>query len=193
MKYRSGLRRDVLNVGCCRSLLVAALLLSLTSVGAQPLALRVIDEEAIPFAGFLSKVEFDQRYPGKIVAEPAELDGGWYVIYEHETLNYYFGPILLRSTGEDYFAQLEEIVEAAVAQRPGINGYRLELSYEPSRTWSSPRLRAEQARRVRLPRPFRKCSHRRRTGGFWTFSGDCWGCEKLATRISLWCAVVLRV
>ena len=138
MKYRSGLRRDVLNVECCRSLLVAALLLSLTSVGAQPLALRVIDEEAIPFAGFLSKVEFDQRYPGKIVAEPAELDGGWYVIYEHETLNYYFGPILLRSTGEDYFAQLGEIVEAAVAQRPGINGYRLELSYEPSRTWSSP-------------------------------------------------------
>src|SRR5690606_35030416 len=61
----------------------------------------------------------------------SELDPGWYVIYEHDSLVYCFGPILLESTGKDYLEQLTGIVEAAVAQRPGITGYQLKLSYEP--------------------------------------------------------------
>jgi len=93
---------------------------------------RVIEETAIPFLSFLSKADFDQRYPGEMLDDPARLDTGWYVIYQHEALNYYFGPILLESTGEDYLAKLTETVEAAVAQRPSIQDYRLELSYEPS-------------------------------------------------------------
>jgi hypothetical protein len=59
------------------------------------------------------------------------------VIYEHAQLSYYFGPILLQSTGEDYLAQLTKTVEAAVLQRPTIIDYRLELSYEPSQTTQS--------------------------------------------------------
>ncbi len=113
---------------------VAALLclLSARVLGAQTTALRVIEEEAIPFAAFLSKADFDQRYPGKMVADHSQLTAGWYVLYQHESLNYYFGPILLQSTGEDYLAQLQGIVGQAVAQRPTIEGYRLELRYEPS-------------------------------------------------------------
>lgn len=98
---------------------------------------RVIEAGAIPFTAFLSKADFDQRYPGMIEDELSKLPPGWYVIYEHEELSYYFGPILLRSTGEDYLAQLTETVEAAVAQRPSIQNYRLELSYEPSRPHAS--------------------------------------------------------
>ncbi len=94
--------------------------------------IRVIEESAIPYAGFLSKAEFDRRFPGETVADPSALDSGWYVIYEHESLSYYFGPILLRSTGEDYLDELTGIVEAAVEQRPSIEEYRLELSYEPT-------------------------------------------------------------
>ena len=94
--------------------------------------IRVIDEAAMPFAGFLSKVDFDQRYPGDLLDDSAKLDTGWYVIYEHESLNYYFGPILLESIGKDYLDQLSEIVEVAVIQRPSIQDYRLELSYEPN-------------------------------------------------------------
>lgn len=104
----------------------------LLSASLQAAPLRVIEETAIPFAGFLSKADFDQRYPGELIQDPAQLDTGWYVIYQHEALNYYFGPILLESTGEDYLAQLTETVAAAVAQRPSIQDYRLELSYEPS-------------------------------------------------------------
>jgi hypothetical protein len=93
---------------------------------------RVIEEAAIPFTGFLSKADFDQRYPGEMITDLSELSPGWYVIYEHESLSYYFGPILLQATGEDYLGQLTETVEAAVAQRPSIEDYRLDLSYEPS-------------------------------------------------------------
>ncbi|MGZ0654245.1 hypothetical protein ACWPKS_01435 [Coraliomargarita sp. W4R72] len=108
----------------------ATLILSVTALQAAPV--RVVEETAIPYMSFLSKVDFDQRYPGELIEDPATLDAGWYVIYEHEMLNYYFGPILLESIGQDYLGQLTETVEAAVAQRPSIQDYRLELSYEPS-------------------------------------------------------------
>jgi hypothetical protein len=108
-------------------------LLGSTEVLAQVApGIRVIEESAIPYAGFLSKANFDQRFPGEMKSGPAGLDSGWYVIYEHESLSYYFGPILLESTGQDYLAQLTQTVEAAVQQRPTITDYRLELSFEPS-------------------------------------------------------------
>tara|TARA_B100000497_G_C7591684_1_gene355784 strand:+ start:187 stop:735 length:549 start_codon:yes stop_codon:yes gene_type:complete len=98
----------------------------------QATPIRVIDEAAIPFTGFLAKVDFDQRYSGELFDDPVKLDTGWYVIYQHETLNYYFGPILLESIGRDYLDQLSRIVQVAVTRRPSIQDYRLELSYEPS-------------------------------------------------------------
>ena len=110
-----------------------ALMISSVTVAAQSSAgIRVISESAIPYAGFLSQAKFDQRFPGQMKAGPGDLDTGWYVIYEHESLSYYFGPILLESTGEDYLAQLTKTVEGAVQQRPTIMDYRLELSYEPT-------------------------------------------------------------
>lgn len=94
--------------------------------------IRVIEAGAIPYLEFLSKAEFDQRFPGQIKASRTKLDNGWYVIYVHENLNYYFGPVLLKSTGKDYFNQLSLIVDAAVKQRPTIRNYQLELSFEPA-------------------------------------------------------------
>jgi hypothetical protein len=94
-------------------------------------ALRVLPEEAIPFTAFLRKTDFDRRFPGDKVASVGDLEPGWYVSYEHEALRYHFGPILLESTGQDYRAELESIVEDAVAQRPSITGYTIDLSYLP--------------------------------------------------------------
>lgn len=105
---------------------------SLFALSLNALGVRVIEESAIPYTKFLSKADFDKRFPGEVVTDLTQLDTGWYVIYEHESLSYYFGPILLESIGEDYLAQLKETVDEAVAQRPSIEGYRLELSYEPS-------------------------------------------------------------
>lgn len=94
----------------------------------------MIDESAITYMQFLSKATFDQRFPGQGKFGPAELDSGWYVIYIHKNLNYYFGPILLESTGQDYHSQLASIVNDAVQQRPSIQDYELVLRYEPSTT-----------------------------------------------------------
>ncbi len=95
-------------------------------------SLRVMPEEAIPFTSFLEKAEFDRRFPGERVASAEELEPGWYVTYEHESLSYYFGPILLESTGRDYRLELESIVDEAVARRPSITGYTIDLRYEPT-------------------------------------------------------------
>lgn len=114
-----------------------AWLLFLVALSAAHGQLRVIEEEAIPFTRFLSKADFDQRYPGTILDDASKLDTGWYVIYEHESLSYYFGPILLESTGQDYYEQLKATLGEAVDQRPTIEGYRLELSFEPKASSSS--------------------------------------------------------
>jgi hypothetical protein len=118
-------------------LLLFGIIAGLADAQAAP-GIRVIEEGAIPYTGFLAKADFDKRFPGELKADSSKLDNGWYVIYEHEILSYYFGPILLESTGEDYLSQLSDAVEAAVAQRPSIADYRLELSYEPSLVNSSP-------------------------------------------------------
>jgi hypothetical protein len=113
-------------------LILVLLIGSANGVAQSVSEVRVIEESAISYTGFLSKARFDQRFPGQIKAGTADLYSGWYVIYKHESLSYYFGPILLESTGQDYLEQLTQTVEAAVQQRPSITDYRLELSFEPS-------------------------------------------------------------
>lgn len=94
-------------------------------------AVRVIDETAIPYTGFLRKAEFDQRFPGELHDDPSALQSGWYVVYTHQALQYCFGPIALESTGRDYFEQLEVIVGQAVDQRPGLADHTLRLEKAP--------------------------------------------------------------
>lgn len=128
----SNARYDMKQLSALGGLILVLLIGSVECVARSVSEIRVIEESAISYTGFLSKARFDQRFPGQIKPSSADLDSGWYVIYEHESLSYYFGPILLESTGQDYLAQLRETVEAAVQQRPTITDYRLELSFEPT-------------------------------------------------------------
>ena len=132
----SNARYDMKQLSALGRLILVLLIGSVECVARSVSEIRVIEESAISYTGFLSKARFDQRFPGQIKSGPAELDSGWYVIYEHESLSYYFGPILLESTGQDYLAQLTQTVEAAVQQRPSITDYRLELSFEPTTSGS---------------------------------------------------------
>ncbi len=128
-------------------------LLVLALVAALPVSLsaaRVIEARAIPFTAFLPQADFDERYPGEEVEDLSKLEPGWYVIYQHESISYYFGPVLLESTGQDYLKQLTRTVERAVAQRPSIQDYRLELRYEPSQR-STPASPAEPDPRIDDP------------------------------------------
>ena len=52
-------------------------------------AARVIEESAIPYLAFLSKADFDSRFPGELVEDRSTLEPGWYVTYEHESLVYF--------------------------------------------------------------------------------------------------------
>ena len=132
----SNARYDMKQLSALWGLILVLLIGSVECVARSVSEIRVIEESAISYTGFLSKARFDQRFPGQIKSGPAELDSGWYVIYEHESLSYYFGPILLESTGQDYLAQLTQTVDAAVQQRPSITDYRLELSFEPTTSGS---------------------------------------------------------
>lgn len=112
--------------------LLGLLLVSSLGLRAQAAeSIRVIEATAIPYLRFLSKPDFDARYPGELLPERSQLEPGWYVVYQHQALNYYFGPILLQVTGEDYRSQLQAVVASAVAQRPSIQDYELALRYEP--------------------------------------------------------------
>ena len=133
------------------------------------LSIRVIDESAIPYMEFLSKAEFDQRFPGQIKTDLADLENGWYVIYTHENLNYYFGPVLLKSTGKDYQKQLTRIVEAAVAQRPDIQGYQLVLRYEPSTVPSGDSSKSDDAEGNREIGNEEQPGEASQPTGFWGF------------------------
>lgn len=131
------IRSEMKPMSALWGLLFVLLMGSVESIAQDTSGIRVMEESAISYAGFLSKASFDQRFPGQIKSGAADLDSGWYVIYEHESLSYYFGPILLESTGQDYLAQLTQTVEKAVQQRPTITDYRLELSFEPSEASST--------------------------------------------------------
>ena len=79
---------------------------------------RLLPPQAIAFSEFLSKAEFDQRFAGEAVSDPSAVPQGWYVRYQHESLEYWFGPLRFAATAEDYAASLRRIVAEAVAQRP---------------------------------------------------------------------------
>ena len=93
---------------------------------------RVIEEAAIPYTGFLSKADFDQRFPGTTFDDQGKVQSGWYVVYQHQALNYCFGPMALESTGRDYLVQLRSIVDEVVRERPSIQDYSLELKQLPA-------------------------------------------------------------
>ena len=88
LKYRF---KVIWQYGLVAGLLVLSTALT-QSFAASTEGIRVMDEAAIAYTEFLSRAAFDQRFPGEIKSDLADLESGWYVIYEHKNLNYYFGP-----------------------------------------------------------------------------------------------------
>jgi hypothetical protein len=92
---------------------------------------RVIEPSAIAIMQTLSKHAFDQRYPHQPDFDPNALAPAWYVVYKHYNVAYYFGPIRWQVTAWDYQGQLEQLLQAAVLQRPSIVDYELAVQYLP--------------------------------------------------------------
>ena len=98
-----------------------------------PLAasIRILEETAIPYTRFLSKAEFDQRFPGEVHRDGTGLAAGWYIFYSQESLRYLFGPVALRATGQDYLGELRTILADVVDQRPALSDHTLRLVQMP--------------------------------------------------------------
>lgn len=121
----------------CRAILFRGLrvlcLLSVLGFGLPAWAQqgRLIEPSAIGVMGTLSKQAFDQRYPAQADFDPHTLVPAWYVVYQHHDLAYYFGPIRWQVTAWDYQGQFEQLLQAAVQQRPSIVDYQLTVQYLP--------------------------------------------------------------
>ena len=116
---------------CFRTVLLGLCGFVGVALGASASGLRQMPIEAIPYTGFLSKADFDERFPGELRESAAALPRGWYVTYQHEALVYWFGPVRFRSTAEDYEAQLRGIVDAATRERPDLQGYTIAVREAP--------------------------------------------------------------
>jgi hypothetical protein len=117
-----------------RLLLALVLLPLLVGLGLAHGGPRLLPPEAIAFSGFLSKAEFDERFPGRIIEDTATLPQGWYVRYQHEALVYLFGPVRFAATAEDYAASLRRIVSDAVRQRPELANHEIAVIALPDDT-----------------------------------------------------------
>ncbi len=95
--------------------------------------LRLLPPEAIAFSEFLRKAEFDQRFQGEAISDLSTVPQGWYVRYQHESLEYWFGPLRFAATAEDYATSLRRIVAEAVAQRPELANHTITVVSLPTK------------------------------------------------------------
>lgn len=100
---------------------------------------RVLPVEAIEAAETLPAPEFHAAFPG-VRASPDVLGvPGFFVVYEHESLRYFFGPVKNFGEARVWEDRLLEIRDDVIRQRPALEVSRVYIyrfNYEESRRWS---------------------------------------------------------
>ncbi|MCC5804979.1 MAG: hypothetical protein JJU00_01505 [Opitutales bacterium] len=101
---------------------------------------RVLPVEAIDASATMRAADFNEAFPG-VRATPDVLGvPGYFVVYEHENLRYYFGPVNGFGEARVWEDRLLAIRGDVVAQRPALATSRVYLyrfDYERSRAWSA--------------------------------------------------------
>jgi hypothetical protein len=83
---------------------------------------RLLPLESILYIGLMEKKEFEQLYPGSDFEQPSVfLSDGFYLVYEHEALKYFFGPSEDQFTCDRYKEKLDEVVDAVQKKRQSLN------------------------------------------------------------------------
>lgn len=78
--------------------------------------------ESIFYIGEMSQNDFRSLYPGKVISGPEqELSEGYYLVYEHESLFYFFGPAKNPSLLSGYKEVLDNIVVQVKNKRPSLD------------------------------------------------------------------------
>lgn len=100
---------------------------------------RVLPVEAIEAAETLRAPEFHAAFPG-VRASPEVLGvPGFFVVYEHGNLRYFFGPLKNFGEARVWEDRLLEIRDDVIRQRSALEASRVYIyrfNYEESRRWS---------------------------------------------------------
>jgi hypothetical protein len=90
----------------------------------RPLTL-LLPLESIPASGLLSAADFRARYPGIELETGIPFEDGWYLVYRHAGLTYFFGPEDDRAYLEPWESRLRNIVTTATEVRPQLESARI--------------------------------------------------------------------
>ena len=103
-----------------------------------PAAEQILPIEAIDASGQLDVNQFRAQFPG-VEASPEALGAqGIFVVYEHEKLRYFFGPVVEVKEARDWEDRLLDIRAEVVAARPSLDSskvYLYEFTYGGERRW----------------------------------------------------------
>ncbi len=126
--------------GRARTLIVMAAAVLFAHAASAVSGGRVLPVEAIDASATMRAADFHEAFPG-VKASPEVLGvPGYFVVYEHENLRYYFGPVNGFGEARVWEDRLLAIREEVVAQRPALATSRVYLyrfNYENSRAWSA--------------------------------------------------------
>lgn len=98
--------------------LLLTILLPLTSLTLLDASSRILPTRAINYTRYLNKQDFDSMFPGTVL-KPGETPqaSGYYVVYQHENLIYYFGPETSEIAAELYLEDLDKVVGMVQSKR----------------------------------------------------------------------------
>ncbi len=101
---------------------------------------RVLPVEAIDASATMRAADFHEAFPG-VQASPEVLGvPGFFVVYEHEHLRYFFGPVNAFGEARVWEDRLLAVRSDVIEQRPALASSRVYLyrfNYENSRVWSA--------------------------------------------------------
>lgn len=134
-------------------LLIALLLVPLLAYSQR----KEMPLDSLNYIQFMKKADFDKRFPGKLLqGESLPEQEGFYIVYEHESLAYYFGPAEHRSVAEIYKAELDKVVAEVQGMREQLKSaktYILKLPEEQTTDSSQPQTEKQETLPAPTPQP----------------------------------------
>ena len=124
----------------CLSLLFTFLLIC-TSAHAQS---RQLPLRSINYMSYFNKAEFDERFPGKPIKDKQPTEKGYYVVYHHESLVYYFGPDELKVIAEMYKRELDRVVGVVKGKRESLMSAKTYIVKLPADAAHAPSLEKDK-------------------------------------------------
>jgi len=147
----AGLRSTRAGCWILSLLLFYLMMTAVVFAGSRQLPLRSIN-----YMSFYTKQEFDERFPGKVITDKHPSDEGYYVVYQHENLLYYFGPDMYESIAEIYKEELDRVVEIVKGKRESLKTaktYILKLPRDKASAPSASESTSEETAKSGAPKP----------------------------------------